>query len=73
MPPSPHKAKPKILVVALKFMGDLIVAAPAIEALRQKFPQCRLTVLQRKGLGEIFLYNQAVDEVFQKVRQILKA
>jgi ADP-heptose:LPS heptosyltransferase len=63
MPQSLHKAKPKILVVALKFMGDLIVAAPSIEALRRKFPACHLTVLLRKGLEEIFLYNQAVDEV----------
>jgi len=63
MPPSPHKPTPKILVVALKFMGDLIVAAPAIEALRRRFPDCHLTVLVRKGLEEIFLYNRGVDEV----------
>jgi heptosyltransferase-3 len=63
MPKSPHRAKPKILIIALKFMGDLIVAAPSIEALRQRFPACHLTVLLRKGLEEIFLYNRAVDEV----------
>ncbi len=63
MPQSSHRAKPKILIVALKFMGDLIVAAPSIEALRRRFPACHLTVLLRKGLEEIFLYNRAVDEV----------
>jgi heptosyltransferase-3 len=63
MPQSPQRAKPKILIIALKFMGDLIVAAPSIEALRRKFPDCHLTVLLRKGLEEIFLCNQAVDEV----------
>jgi heptosyltransferase-3 len=63
MPRLPHKANPKILVVALKFMGDLIVAAPSIESLRRRFPACHVTILLRKGLEEIFLYNQAVDEV----------
>lgn len=63
MPQSPHRAKPKILIVALKFMGDLIVAAPSVEALRRRFPDCHLTILLRKGLEEIFLYNRAVDEV----------
>jgi ADP-heptose:LPS heptosyltransferase len=55
--------KPKILLIALKFMGDLIVAAPSIHALRRHFPNSHITVLLRKGLEEVFIFDRAVDEV----------
>jgi ADP-heptose:LPS heptosyltransferase len=44
-------------------MGDLIVTAPSIQALRRHFPNGHITVLLRKGLEEVFIFDRAVDEV----------
>lgn len=57
------KKNPKILLIALKYMGDLLVAAPSIHALRRHLPDSHITVLIRKGLEEIFIHDSAVDEV----------
>ncbi len=51
-------------------IGDLLLATPALRALRERFPQAYITVVVRKLTQEILLHNPHVDEVLVYYRQI---
>lgn len=53
----------RILAVSLKYLGDVIVATPALRALHESFPHARLTVAVREGYEEALAGNPAVDQV----------
>ena len=52
-------------------LGDVIMDLPAIRALKQKFPDARLTVLSyfNSGGGESELLHRAVEGVALALRQ----
>jgi heptosyltransferase-2 len=47
----------KILIVATKFLGDLIITTPGLKALRQKFPQAEIVVLVRSEYEDVLRNN----------------
>lgn len=51
-------------------IGDLLLATPALRALREKFPQAYIAVVVRKQTQEILINNPYVDEVLVYYRQI---
>lgn len=53
----------KILVVNIKYLGDLIVSTPGIRSLRKKNPTAEIVFMVRKGYEEIFSNNQNIDRV----------
>jgi ADP-heptose:LPS heptosyltransferase len=52
-----------ILIFSLKFLGDVIVATPALQALRHAHPDARITVALRSGYEEVLQGNPAVNEI----------
>jgi heptosyltransferase-2 len=52
-----------ILVRAPNWLGDVIMALPAIGAIRVSFPTVPLTVAARAGLAPLFAHVPAVDDV----------
>jgi ADP-heptose:LPS heptosyltransferase len=54
----------KILVVRNDNIGDVICSTPAIQALRENFPEAYLAVLVASYSEEAILGNPHVDEVF---------
>jgi len=52
-----------ILVIKLKHIGDVLVATPVLTALKEAYPESRLTVLLDMGTEEMVTLNPAVDEV----------
>lgn len=53
----------KILFVTLSNIGDCILSLPVLDALRQKYPQAKITCLVPPRPKEIFVNNPAVDSV----------
>ncbi len=53
----------KILLVRLDHIGDLLMATPAIAALRRKFPKARIDLLGGQRAVEIFRGNNDIDHV----------
>jgi len=52
-----------ILVITLKHIGDVLVATPVLTALKEAYPNSRISVLVNKGTEDMVTYNPAVDEV----------
>lgn len=59
----PSRPMQNILVLSLKFLGDIVVATPAFRALRESFPEAKITVGLRSGLEEALEGNPSVDDV----------
>jgi predicted lipopolysaccharide heptosyltransferase III len=53
----------RILVVKLRYIGDVLLATPVFRGLREAFPRARLTALVNAGTEEVLLHHPDVDEV----------
>lgn len=51
-------------------IGDLLIATPALRALRERFPQAYITVVVRQLTQEILINNPYIDEVLVYYRQL---
>lgn len=47
------------------FLGDLLLSVPLLKRCKQLWPDHRLALVCRKGLGSFFLKTNLVDEVFE--------
>ncbi|MFH1331848.1 MAG: lipopolysaccharide heptosyltransferase II [archaeon] len=52
-----------ILVVDLLYIGDVIVTTPAIRALRQKFPDAKITMMLVPSMVDVISGNPNVDNI----------
>src|SRR5277367_5135700 len=53
----------KILVRATNWVGDAIMAIPALRAVRAKFPQAHIAILARPYVADIYRGQQIADEL----------
>ena len=53
----------KILVINIKFLGDLIVSTPGLRALRKAKPQDEIVFLLRKGFVDVLADNPNIDRI----------
>ncbi len=60
---------PKILVIALPVLGDVLLSTPLISAIRRAWPRAAIDVLTRPGGGEILEGNPDVSEVIELPRK----
>ncbi|HZK77486.1 MAG TPA: glycosyltransferase family 9 protein [Gemmatimonadaceae bacterium] len=63
--PRPSGAKPirNILVLEPWFIGDLVLATPILRALREKYPDARITLLGKPHATELLEHSGLVDDV----------
>lgn len=54
-----------ILVRATNWVGDVVMSLPALEALREIYPESRITVLARPWVKELLSSHPAVDDVWE--------
>jgi heptosyltransferase-2 len=53
----------RILVKAPNWLGDAVMALPAIKGLRSLFPACHLAVLVKASLADLFRHDPDINEV----------
>ncbi len=53
----------KILVRATNWVGDAIMAIPALRAVRAKFPDAQIAILARPYVADIYRHQQVADEL----------
>lgn len=70
---SQHEFK-NILIRMPNWIGDLVMATPLIEDLKNKYPQAKLTVMCKTPLGQMLEKDPHVDEIFQfkKPRSVIR-
>ena len=56
-------AEETVLVLRFSAVGDVVLTAPAIEALRAALPKARIVYAVKERLAHLLLHNPAVDEV----------
>ena len=62
--PEPPVAEPRrLLVLAPNWLGDAVMALPAIADLRRAFPAAHLAVAARAGVAAVFDLVPGVNEV----------
>src|SRR5207249_3228 len=52
-----------ILVIKLRYIGDVLLATPVLRALRDRFPDAGLTMVVNRGTEDILKWNPDVNEV----------
>ena len=53
----------KILLIRLRLIGDVVFTTPAVAALRQQFPEARITYLVERAAEPVVRHNPNIDEV----------
>ncbi len=51
-----------ILVIKLRYIGDVLLATPVLESLRAAWPQARLTMAVNRGTEAVLAHNPHVNE-----------
>ncbi len=52
-----------ILIIKLRHIGDVLLSTPVLRALRDAYPDARLTMLVNRGTEEILAHNPDLNEV----------
>ncbi|HSA07698.1 MAG TPA: lipopolysaccharide heptosyltransferase II, partial [Candidatus Gastranaerophilales bacterium] len=58
------KKNPKILIVRLSAIGDVVHTLPILPCLRKKFPECELAWAVEDKASDLLVNNPLVDKVF---------
>src|SRR2546422_548694 len=56
-------APERILIIKLRYVGDVLLASPVLSRLREGFPKARLTMLVNPGTDDVVQDHPALDEV----------
>lgn len=65
----PSRENIKILVRGTNWLGDAVMTIPALQRLRESFPQAHLTLLAPPRAAELFTGFPAVDEIIPYLRK----
>ncbi|MDH7605166.1 MAG: glycosyltransferase family 9 protein [Melioribacter sp.] len=53
----------KILVINIKYLGDLIISTPALRALRNSYLNAEIIVMVRNGFEDVLKYNPYINGI----------
>src|SRR2546427_11112566 len=56
-------APERILVIKLRYVGDVLLATPVLSRLRESFPKAHLAMLVNPGTDDVVRDHPALDEV----------
>ena len=55
----------EILIIQTAFPGDLFLSLPLVKQTRKLYPDARISLMCRKGLGQFFLKHQLIDQLIE--------
>jgi heptosyltransferase-3 len=55
---------PRILVIKLRYLGDVLLTTPVFDALRAKFPDAFIAAAVNRGTEAMLTENPAIDKIF---------
>jgi heptosyltransferase-2 len=55
----------RIVILAPNWLGDAVMALPAIDDVRRRFPRAKLTVAARPSVARLYTMSPSVDEVLE--------
>ncbi|MBA4388040.1 MAG: lipopolysaccharide heptosyltransferase II [Verrucomicrobia bacterium] len=55
----------KLLICGPNWLGDSVMSFPAIQVLKRKLPECRITVLVKPGVAPLWRMHSGVDKVIE--------
>ncbi len=55
----------RLVVINTAFLGDLILSIPFLNLLKKKYPNSSISLVCKKGIGDLFLKLKLVDFVFE--------
>lgn len=55
---------PRILVIKLRYLGDVLLTTPVFDALRSRFPDAFIAAAVNKGTEDMLTCNPAIDKIF---------
>src|SRR5205807_9635092 len=64
-------APERILVIKLRYVGDVLLATPVLSRLRESFPKAHLAMLVNPGTDDVVRDHPALDEVLVLERDSL--
>lgn len=64
MSPMPARAPRRVLVIALRYLGDVLLTTPLPHALRARYPDCQVDMLVFRGTEGMLENNPDVHQVF---------
>lgn len=59
-----------ILVIKLRYIGDVLLTTPVFDALRSNYPEARIVALVNKGTEAVLSDNPAIDDVLILERDV---
>ena len=62
-----------ILIINLKYIGDLIVATPVYEAVKKNFPNAKVSLLVQKEYEDVLKGNKYIDELIPCDLKLLRS
>lgn len=60
-----------LLLLNLNHIGDILFTTPAIRALKERYPEARITAVVLKGMEDVLRHHPCVDEVLTRGRRPL--
>ena len=54
----------RILVIKLRYLGDVVLSTPVLPLLRKHFPEAKMTFLVNQGTAAVLQDNPYLDEVW---------